>query len=196
MYTTSGRVCTNYSDRLQVVAVQQDSMATTASPRGAQKLPICSNQPLSPFEAQGEWGLGRISHYNNYPLFGYGWPFYIYHGSAVCKANGYYAYVIDSGISNHPDFEGRAKILYRSDPSWPIHDVCGHGTHVAGLIASKTHGVMKKAEVISVKVLEGKNAYCGGPWSGVMSGMDWSFAHASAAGRLAQSVVNMSLGRS
>ena len=62
-------------------------------------------------------------------------------------------YILDSGIDiYHPDFEGRVKW------GWPLkgfrRDVFGHGTHVAGLVGSKTFGVARNANLIAVRVLD------------------------------------------
>ncbi|KAF2149808.1 subtilisin-like protein [Myriangium duriaei CBS 260.36] len=66
--------------------------------------------------------------------------------------SGTYAYVIDSGIKiSHLDFEHRASLGYTSLKNITHDDRAGHGTHVAGIIGSKTYGVAKKCNLISVK---------------------------------------------
>lgn len=54
----------------------------------------------------------------------------------------------------------------------------------------------KNARVIAVKVLEGalQSLSCGGAWSQVMAGIDWSYKDAIEKGIIKQSVINMSLG--
>jgi subtilisin family serine protease len=51
-----------------------------------------------------------------------------------------------------------------------ITDLLGHGTHVAGIIGSKTFGVAKKVNLISVKVLSNKGY---GKIKDVINGIKW-----------------------
>ncbi|KAI8207929.1 Alkaline protease 1 [Colletotrichum sp. SAR 10_65] len=71
---------------------------------------------------------------------------YLYHESA---GEGTYAYVIDNGIDiNNPEFEGRAEHGYSVHGNKVSHF---HGTTVAGIIGSKTYGVAKKGNLVSVQ---------------------------------------------
>lgn len=64
-------------------------------------------------------------------------------------------YVLDSGIDvAHPDFGGRARVGAVFTADGPV-DSIGHGTHVAGIVGSRSFGVCKTAALISVKVLNG-----------------------------------------
>lgn len=75
-------------------------------------------------------------------------------------------YVLDTWIDiNHYEFEGRA---YRgaSFSSGRHH----HGTHVSGLVGSKTYGVNRNARIIEVQVLNSKSW---GTWSTILKGLDW-----------------------
>ncbi|RDA84821.1 hypothetical protein CP532_3163 [Ophiocordyceps camponoti-leonardi (nom. inval.)] len=93
-----------------------------------------------------DWGLVRLSH-NTSDHKGY--DTYVYDDSA---GEGTCVYVVDSGIDdNHPDFEGRAKQIKSFIPE-AKKDVSGHGTHVAGIIGSKTYGVANKAKIYGVKI--------------------------------------------
>jgi subtilisin family serine protease len=74
------------------------------------------------------------------------------------------AAVIDGGVrTTHSEFEGRAlpgKNFTLPDAPFTnddVKDTKGHGTMVAGLIASKDKGVAPKAKVVPLKVLRGGN---------------------------------------
>ena len=104
-------------------------------------------------------------------------------------------YVIDTGINiNHVEFEGRAKWGKTIPRNSPDSDQNGHGTHVAGTIASRKYGVAKKANLIAVKVLGADGS---GTLSDIIAGIAWAVGEAKAANGRANhkgSVANMSLG--
>ncbi|KAF4813680.1 Alkaline protease 1 [Colletotrichum siamense] len=78
---------------------------------------------------------------------------YLYHESA---GEGTYAYVIDNGIDiSNPEFEGRAEHGYSVHGNKVSHF---HGTTVAGIIGSKTYGVAKKGNIVSVQPFGGTGA--------------------------------------
>ena len=197
------------------VSVFQDAFVTTHAPtairdvsdrlkqiieeRSLEKRGVCNTQALLQPELAGEWGLGRISHAHIFPIPKYGWPNYTYDAeNRYCPQpnTGGVAYIIDSGINvTHPEFGGRAIFGYNANPSgWPSDDVCGHGTHVAGIVGGKTYGVQKTAKLIGVKVLEGYGGNCGGSWAQVISGINWSYNHSVIYKITKYSVINMSLG--
>ncbi|MFM7014685.1 MAG: S8 family serine peptidase [Actinomycetota bacterium] len=104
--------------------------------------------------------------------------------------SGVKAYVIDTGIlASHSEFEGRVISGYTAiTDGRGTTDCNGHGTHVAGTIGGKTYGVAKSVTLVPVRVL---NCQGSGTNSGVIAGMDWVVANATAPNK---SVVNMSLG--
>lgn len=105
-----------------------------------------TSQPSAP------WGLGSISHREP------GSQTYVFDDSA---GTGTYAYVVDSGINTqHVEFGGRATKGYNAALlGLPLinDDTIGHGTHVAGTIGSRTYGVAKNTNLISVKVFVGSS---------------------------------------
>ncbi|GAA5955255.1 hypothetical protein JCM3765_003260 [Sporobolomyces pararoseus] len=146
-------------------------------------------------EKMAPWGLARISHRKTLTLGTFNK--YEYEESA---GEGVDAYVIDTGVNiDHVELEGRAK-WGKTIPQDPDQDLNGHGSHVAGTIASAKYGVAKKANIIAVKVL---GAGGSGTMSDVVAGVAWaSDAAAAQAALKAQgknskhkgSVANMSLG--
>lgn len=102
-------------------------------------------------------------------------------------------YVLDSGINiEHSEFEGRAKwgksFMPTANPT-EVDDF-GHGTHVAGIIGSKTYGVAKKANLIAVKVLDGTGT---STTSTIINGLDWVAQNYD---KNKSNIINLSLGTS
>tara|TARA_B100001248_G_scaffold262731_1_gene261821 strand:+ start:178 stop:1608 length:1431 start_codon:yes stop_codon:yes gene_type:complete len=98
------------------------------------------------------------------------------------------AYVIDTGIHiAHREFEGRASYGYDFvSENEEAEDCNGHGTHVAGSIASRTYGVAKNANLIALRVLGCSGR---GTTSDVIRAIEWiSKNHKKPA------VANLSLG--
>ncbi|GAA5897415.1 hypothetical protein JCM8208_003266 [Rhodotorula glutinis] len=149
----------------------------------------------SDVEKGAPWGLARISHRNTLSFGTFNR--YEYESQA---GEGVDVYVIDTGVNTkHVELEGRAK-WGKTIPTDPDEDLNGHGSHVAGTIASKTYGVAKKATVYAVKVL---GAGGSGTMADVVAGVAWAADQAAANAELkAQgknpkhkgSVANMSLG--
>jgi len=128
------------------------------------------------------WGLARISHRARNQAD------YYYSDTG---GEGIHVYVIDTGIrTTHTEFGGRAIWGANFVESSPNSDQDGHGTHVAGIIASKTYGVAKKATVVAVKVLD---EFGSGSMSGLLQGLNWAVSDAKQRNATKKAVVNMSL---
>ncbi|WP_156725864.1 S8 family peptidase [Streptomyces apocyni] len=138
-----------------------------------QKISIDATQPNPP-----SWGLDRVDQ-PDLPMD----DSYTYPDSA---GEGVTAYIIDTGIRHsHNDFGGRASFGY---DYWNEggNDGNGHGTHVAGTVAGSAHGVAKKADLVSVRVLDDNGS---GSIASVVGGIDWVTQNAQK-----PAVANMSLG--
>ena len=145
-------------------------------------------------EQGAPWGLARISHQRSLSLGTFNK--YVYESIG---GEGVTAYVIDTGVNiEHSDFGGRAKWGKTIPANDTDTDGHGHGTHVAGTIASNTFGVAKKAEIIAVKVL---GSHGQGSMSDVTAGVLWAVKDAENKTRMMRGsrklrgfVSNMSLG--
>ena len=101
-----------------------------------------------------------------------------------------YAYVIDTGVrTTHNEFGGRAKAAWTN---WKGNnaDTDGHGTHVAGVIAGKTYGVAKKANILALKVFKDDES----DTSIVLDAFNWAVNDIIKRDRTWRAVINMSLG--
>lgn len=128
------------------------------------------------------WGLAALSNKKR------GSSTYRYDKSA---GYGTFAYILDSGINTkHVDFGGRASLGYNA-VNKDFTDVNGHGTHVAGIIGSKSFGVAKQTELIGVKVMINNEAFV----STILDGYQWAVNDILTKNRQNRAVINMSLGK-
>lgn len=119
------------------------------------------------------------------------WPGIKYPYIFDCEhdGRGVNAYVVDSGVElNHPEFEGRA-VFGKDLIGDGSGDVNGHGTHVAGLIGSRTYGLSKGVNIIEVKAL---NVNGSGTLSNIVLALEFAVNHRRESGK--NGVVNLSLG--
>ncbi|ATY60616.1 alkaline serine protease Alp1 [Cordyceps militaris] len=126
-----------------------------------------------------DYGLASIS--NRGP----GATLYRYDDTA---GKGTFGYVVDSGIqSSHPEFEGRVTQGYSFDGNFD--NPTPHGTMVAGVLASKTYGVAKKAEIINVRISSAQQRVTG---SSILGGINWAVNDIVDRGRVGKAVINVS----
>src|SRR5688572_12169552 len=104
--------------------------------------------------------------------------------------------IIDSGIANVPELNGRivASVDF-TDDNGPGLDEQGHGTHVAGIAAASgvdvnddTSGVAPGAHLVSLKVLDTQGR---GYAADVVAAIDWAVANKD---KYQIGVINLSLG--
>ncbi|HVV30234.1 MAG TPA: S8 family serine peptidase [Mycobacteriales bacterium] len=129
-------------------------------------------------------------------------------GVAVAHGSGYFGRgvtvaVVDGYVDpTHPEFstvagrpESGSRVLAGADcrsgvcvPGQGAADDCGHGTHVAGIVASATYGVAPQATVLPIRALsEAADGSCSGSPQAVAGGINWAVAHGA-------QIVNLSLG--
>lgn len=129
------------------------------------------------------WGLGRIDDRSKIDL-----KKYIYEKTGQNVD----VYIVDSGVTEHSDLEGRVVNLWTGFNTFEDED--GHGTHVASTVAGRRYGVAKQARIYNVKVFD---ASVSAPITTIVAGCNEALKHHRtkiAQGTDRPSVVNMSLG--
>ena len=119
--------------------------------------------PTSETQFGATWGIDRLDQ-RSLPLSG---TF-----TSPSTASNVFAYVVDTGIdATNLEFGGRVNSGFDAVNGGSGQIDCnGHGTHVAGTIASQTYGVAKAARLVPVRVLDCNGS---GTYSGVIAGLDW-----------------------
>jgi subtilisin family serine protease len=118
-------------------------------------------------EAPAPWGLDRLDQVS-LPLD----DSYTYPDSAGA---GVPVYVVDTGVTPNPGFGNRLASGFTAfTDGYGTSDCDGHGTHVAGTVASTPYGVAKAATVVPVRVLDCSGA---GSTTTVIAGLDWIAAN-------------------
>jgi subtilisin family serine protease len=113
------------------------------------------------------WGISRVSQ-TKLPLD----DTYRYTDGEGANVN---VYVLDTGVKvTHVEFQGRATFGYNAGGGVIKTDTDGHGTHVAGTIASQHYGVCKECNIISVKVFT-DDGDCSA--SILIKGFEWVMNH-------------------
>ncbi|KAJ3376014.1 serine protease [Allomyces arbusculus] len=102
-------------------------------------------------QVNAPWHLARISQRKRSVVQPYSYP--------RSAGTGVRVYILDTGVTaQHPQLEGRAALggVFCSSCTGVTAaiDDHGHGSHVAGIVASKTYGVAKRATVVAVKILD------------------------------------------
>lgn len=148
----------------------------------------------------GTWGLKRISQSSRVlSVKGQAdttatFESYTFKGEEDSLGAGVDIYIADTGVNiDHVEFGGRATFGWAFDNDKT--DDNGHGTHCAGIAASRTFGVAKGANIIGVKVLGGEAGE--GSSSDVMAGIDFIASEHERKSKLPGfkgSVLSMSLG--
>ncbi|KAK5658939.1 hypothetical protein OQA88_1756 [Cercophora sp. LCS_1] len=160
----------------------------TTSPSPSPTPAIPASGPNLVTTTTSAWNLARISHRRP-----------SHQTSYITETPTTTVYIIDSGIQlNHTQFNPHlvhfgANFSPNSN-STTTDDECGHGTHVAGIIAGRTLGVAahNTTRVIAIKVFSGQHPTSS--WSSIISALQWAVHDTKLRNGRDRSVINMSLG--
>ncbi|GMM36200.1 Rrt12 protein [Saccharomycopsis crataegensis] len=116
---------------------------------------------------------------------------YQYHYPREYQGANVDVYVIDTGIQcDNIEFEGRCSFGKDFTGEGP-GDNNGHGTHVSGIIGSKSYGVAKKINLIDVKALDRTGT---GSLSSIISGIEFAVNHYKETNSSRKAIINLSIG--
>ncbi|XP_006815357.2 aqualysin-1-like [Saccoglossus kowalevskii] len=173
MPSTLNKTFKSYSKALKGFAVRIDSELE----KEIRQLPgvLYVQEQTLIYGSDVTWGLDRIDQREKLTdagVVGYNPPG---HGDGVS------VYIMDTGIDkNQQEFGKRRHSFYDGVNSKPSPNVCNfHGTHVAGIVGSKTYGVANQAELYSVTVLNCNNA---GTLTDIIGGLDYIATHGTKPG--------------
>jgi subtilisin family serine protease len=176
-----GREVHRYRSRVRGFAAQMTETDARALAEDPAVAVVEEDGIVEAFATQqtGDWGLDRIDQRAVALDGSFTYP---------STGAGVTAYILDTGIRlSHQEFGGRA--VAGADFVSPANgalDCNGHGTHVAGTVGGRVHGVAKDVRLVAVRVLD-----CAGQGltSSVVAGVDWVTNN-----RRLPAVANMSLG--
>nr|AJD23197.1 subtilisin-like protease 2 [Onygena corvina] len=138
-------------------------------------------------QRQTGWNLGYLSSKGK-PVRN--WDTKVDYSYDSKAGEGIWAYVLDTGTNiNHVEFEGRGILGYNAHKDKPHEDTFGHGTYVGGLIAGKTFGVAKKANVVSCKAFDSGSV----PYRYILDTYDWIVKNITDTNRKNKAVINLSI---
>jgi len=174
-----------YGEALDGVAVSLTPTELSAVSSSVSGESISPDQPvtLTGLQVPAPWNLAMIDAAKRPADSAFVYP--------DSSGSGVNVYVIDTGIvPNNPQLDGRVLPgVSFVDGDSSTSDCYGHGTHVAGTIASTSYGVAKLANVVPVRVF---NCVGGGATeTKVIKAIDWAIANQPAG---TPAVINMSLG--
>ena len=178
---SGGSVAHVYRDVFSGFAATLPAPAVAALQKSPRVVMVEADGPVHTAGSQNPatWGLDRIDQRTRALNGTYNYP---------ATGSGVRAYVVDSGVTSHVEFDQRAAgydVFGAAGNGWT--DCNGHGTHVAGTLAGNVYGVAKDATVVPVRIMDCAGS---GSLSGLIAGLDWIVRdHGSG-----PAVANLSLG--
>ncbi|MFZ4278496.1 S8 family serine peptidase [Streptomyces rhizosphaericola] len=159
----------------------EDARQTAADPRVAYVQQDGISRSSGTQTNPPSWGLDRVDQRTNTLDQSYTYP---------NTASNVTTYIADAGIRiGHAQFEGRASIGANFATDSYSQTCMNHGTHVAGTVAGKDYGIAKKAQIVSVRILNCQDqAYA----SDIIKAANW-ITEQAAMDPSRRAVVNMSI---